>query len=230
MGAALQLSTFQETFQLAVYFLDRFLQEELPSLKKDDLQLVGVTALLLATKYEETFPAKVSELSFMAGGGAPEENILKTEIKMLRVLRLSLSVPVPIQFLRWAHLEDPGLVKKETHCLAKYILELSLVDYRLTHLLPSARAAAALALAIRLLGTSATVCQWTKKLEKSTKYSLVYLWPFAKRMAQVLNVASTNRTLLTIYRKFSNQVLMKVARLPVLTSPLVAHLTQSAYY
>lgn len=223
VGVSLQLDLHMETLHMAVSCLDRFLQTQLDTTTKDKLQLIGVTALLVAAKYEETFPPKVSDLSYLAGGGAPETEILETERAMLQVLGFSLCSPLSLQFLRWARVEDPVTVTQQIHCLAKYMVELSLVDYHLVHILPSMRAAAAVTAAVRILGQTAAASKWIKQFGSSSGsgYSVYSLYWVMKRMVQILSVASSNKTLLTIYRKFTNRVFLKIARHPVLARPIV---------
>lgn len=47
----------QETLYLMISLLDRYLSEVV--VKKDEVQLVGLTALLLASKYEDYWHPKV---------------------------------------------------------------------------------------------------------------------------------------------------------------------------
>ena len=216
VATALELALLAETLQLSVQLLDRFLEAELPNITKDKLQLIAATALLVAAKYEQTYPPQISELSHFAAGAAPGAKILKMELHMLASLGFHLGAPLPLQFLRWGRLADPGLVGKETHCLAKYITELSLVDYILVLVTASTRAAAALALAIRLLGTSSIQTVWTVKLQQGTGCSLPELLRVIRQMARLLGVAATNKTLLTVYRKYSSATLGKIARMSVL--------------
>ena len=147
VGTALELGLLPETLQLAISCLDRFLQAALAGLARDQLQLVAATALLIAAKYEETFPPAVSDLSYLTAGGAAGPAVLAMERRMLASLGWSLGGPRHQQFLRWARLADPELVRPVTHCLAQYLAELSPVDHGLAHLAASARAAAAVALA-----------------------------------------------------------------------------------
>ena len=226
VATALELALLAETLQLSVQLLDRFLEAELPAVTKDKLQLIAATALLVAAKYEETYPPEISELSHFAAGAAPGAEILKMELRMLASLGFHLGAPLPLQFLRWGRLADPGLVGTDTHCLAKYITELSLVDYTLVRVTASTRAAAALALAIRLLGTSSIQTVWKVKLQQSTGCSLPELGRVLRQMARLLGVAATNPTLLTVYRKYSSATLCKIARISVLAGPLVAQLAK----
>lgn len=51
----------------------------------------------------------------------------------------------------------------QQHCLAKYLMELSILDYDMVHLLPSKTAAAACCLALQLTGYEwvSRACQTT---------------------------------------------------------------------
>lgn len=51
----LSFDLLQDTAQMAVALLDRFLQDA-PRVLKEDLQLVGVTCIFIAAKYEEMYP------------------------------------------------------------------------------------------------------------------------------------------------------------------------------
>jgi cyclin A len=51
------------TLYIAVGYIDRFLSEM--SVQRGKLQLVGVTAMLLASKYEEIYPPAVDEFVYI---------------------------------------------------------------------------------------------------------------------------------------------------------------------
>lgn len=223
-GVVVQLALLPETLHLAVSCLDRFLQAEFATLAKEQLQLVAAAALLLAAKYEESMPPELAELAHTAGGGAPEAELRRMELRMLRRLDFRLGVPAALQFLRWARLADPALLCAQAHQLAKYLLELSLVDYRLVSVLPSRRAAAAAALAARLLGTGSVRGVWRRRLEGATGYTVEGLVEVMQQLAVLVGRAATNKSLLTVFRKFSGERSLKVARMAVLASPLVAAL------
>ena len=55
-------------------------------------------------------------------------------------------------------------------------------------------------------------------------YSLVKLWSVLQQMSRLAMVAPTNKTLLTVFRKFSSEKFLSVARLPVLASHSVKSL------
>jgi len=224
-GVVLQLSLHPETLQLAVACLDRFLQVELNNVGKEKLQLTGATALLIAAKYEETYPPEIAEICYLSGGGVLERDIQDTEVWILACLGFNLGLPLPQQFLRWARLAEPTLVKKDVYCLSQYLTELSLVDYNLAGVRASVRAAAAVALAIKLLVDFSGEGSWESKLSTATGHSLAELSPVLQQMARLVTVAPTNKTLLTAFRKFSSEKFLCVARLPLLASNLVTNLS-----
>lgn len=49
-----------ETLYVTVYIIDKFLSAS--PIKKSDLHLLGVTALLISTKYEEIYPPDLTDL------------------------------------------------------------------------------------------------------------------------------------------------------------------------
>lgn len=75
-----------ETLWIAVNLVDRFLSNRVVSLVK--FQLVGVTAMFVAAKYEEIMAPSVDEFVFMTEGGYTREEILKGERIILQVSNL----------------------------------------------------------------------------------------------------------------------------------------------
>ena len=73
-----------ETLWIAINIVDRFLTKRVVSLVK--LQLVGVTAMFIASKYEEILAPSVEEFVFMTEKGYTKEEILKGERIMLQTL------------------------------------------------------------------------------------------------------------------------------------------------
>jgi hypothetical protein len=78
-----------ETLWIAINIIDRFLSVRVVSLVK--LQLVGVTAMFIAAKYEEILAPSVDEFVYMTENGYTREEILKGERIILQV-RPSVSV------------------------------------------------------------------------------------------------------------------------------------------
>ena len=82
------------------------------------------------------------------------------EMKILRVLNFSLGLPLPLPFLHRA--SKVGEVDIEQHTLAKYLMELSMLDYKMVHFAPSQIAAGAFSLALKIFDNSEWVSCLTK--------------------------------------------------------------------
>ena len=65
---------------------------------------------------------------------------------VLQVLRFDLGRPLPLHFLR--RNSKAGQVDATIHTLAKYMMELTLVEYSFAHIPPSKLAASALAISL----------------------------------------------------------------------------------
>lgn len=126
-----------ETLFLCVNFIDRFLSCKVVSLGK--LQLVGATAIFVAAKYEEINCPSVQEIVYMVDGGYTIDEILKAERFMLSMLQFELGWPGPMSFLRRISKGDD--YDLETRTLAKYFLEITIMDERFVGCIPSFTAA-----------------------------------------------------------------------------------------
>merc|ERR1711936_361490 len=144
-----QFNLLQETLYLTVAILDRFLQNSATKIERKQLQLVGVAAMFIASKYEEMYAPEIGDFVYITDRAYTESQIREMEIKILGTLRFELGRPLPLHFLR--RNSKAGNVDALTHTLAKYAMELTLVDYKMAHIRPSVIAAAALALSLKVL-------------------------------------------------------------------------------
>lgn len=136
-----------ETLYLAINIIDRFLSVKVVMI--DRLQLVGITAMFIAAKYEEVFSPHIGHFKYLADDTFTEEEILRAERFMLQTLDYNLSYPNPMNFLR--RISKATDYDQDTRTVAKYLMEISLVDYRLMEYLPSHVAAAAMYLSRMVL-------------------------------------------------------------------------------
>lgn len=101
----------------------------------------------------------------LAARGLDWTGVHEIEVTILQALDFRLGHRLPIHFLRRA--SKIAEVSVEQHVLSKYLLELSILDYDIVHILPSRTAAAASCLALKLLNGS----QWTTTLQYYMSYS-----------------------------------------------------------
>ena len=125
-----------ETFYLAINIIDRFLSTKVVQL--DKLQLVGITALFIASKYEEVISPHVSNFTYMSKDYSDNE-ILSAERFILAALNYDLSFPNPMNFLR--RISKADNYEMQVRTIGKYLLEICHLDRRFMGYCPSHLAA-----------------------------------------------------------------------------------------
>uniref|UniRef100_A0A8D2ZSG5 G2/mitotic-specific cyclin-B2 n=1 Tax=Scophthalmus maximus TaxID=52904 RepID=A0A8D2ZSG5_SCOMX len=202
----------QETLYLTVAVLDRFLQVQPVSRRK--LQLVGVSAMLVACKYEEMFAPEVGDFAYITDNAFTKAQILEMEQLLLRTLNFELGRPLPLHFLRRASKSDV-----QRHTLAKYLMELTLLDYHMVHYRPSEVAAAA-SLTLPLLAPPQSPTQ-----QHYSTYDQAHLTPLMQLIAKnVVTVNEGKTKFQAVKNKYSSSRLMKISLIPQLTSSVVQKL------
>ncbi|RMZ88683.1 hypothetical protein DV736_g4078, partial [Chaetothyriales sp. CBS 134916] len=165
-----------ETLFLCVNYIDRFLSCKVVSLGK--LQLVGATAIFIAAKYEEINCPSVQEIVYMVDNGYTVDEILKAERFMLTMLQFELGFPGPMSFLRRISKADD--YDLETRTLAKYFLEVTIMDERFLASPPSFAAAASHCLARMLLRKGS----WTPHHVCYSGYTFAQLRPLVRLLLE----------------------------------------------
>jgi len=87
----------QETLYLAVSLLDRYLA--VTHIRRGELQLIGITALWVAAKYEEVSPPALADYVDVTDFACSREQVLDTERRILRILKFELALPTSLNFL-----------------------------------------------------------------------------------------------------------------------------------
>lgn len=167
-----------ETLFLAVNIIDRFLSTK--AVQLDRLQLVGVTAMFIASKYEEVLSPHVANFRHVADDGFTEAEILSAERYVLTALNYDLSYPNPMNFLRRISKADDYDI--QTRTLAKYLMEVSLLDHRFMNYLPSRIAAASMYMARKILDRG----EWNATLSHYAGYNEEEIQPVFKLMVDYL--------------------------------------------
>ncbi|KFW83633.1 G2/mitotic-specific cyclin-B2, partial [Manacus vitellinus] len=210
----------QETLYMCVALIDRFLQSHPVPRKR--LQLVGVTAMLVASKYEEILCPDIADFVYITDNAYTSSEIREMEMIILKELNFDLGRPLPIHFLRRA--SKAGEANAKQHTLAKYLMELTLIDYDMVHHRPSEVAAAALCLSQKILGHD----KWGTKQQYYTGYAEDSLLMTMKHMAK--NVVKVNEKLTkytAIKNKYASSKLMMISTIPQLSSEIIKDLAAS---
>uniref|UniRef100_A0A1B0CCW3 Putative cyclin b n=1 Tax=Lutzomyia longipalpis TaxID=7200 RepID=A0A1B0CCW3_LUTLO len=214
-----------ETYYLSVALIDRYLQQR-KNFSRKFLQLLGITALLLASKYEETKPPSIHEFVNITDNSYTAHEVRLMEIKLLHYVEFNLNRPLPTHFLR--RFSKAANATENIHGAANYFLELISLEYLMVHLRPSLMAAASIYLALRLLcpnedGSSV----WTSILENYTNYTEGEVLKVAKDVA-LLVIEAPDSTYQAIFSKYQNEKLGGISVLPEMSQGIIKKIINSS--
>eukprot|EP01125_Pyxidicula_operculata_P011290 TRINITY_DN3696_c0_g1_i2.p1 TRINITY_DN3696_c0_g1~~TRINITY_DN3696_c0_g1_i2.p1 ORF type:complete len:343 (-),score=92.45 TRINITY_DN3696_c0_g1_i2:193-1221(-) len=196
-----------ETLYLAANIIDRFLEKK--PVSRDKLQLVGVTSMLIASKYEEIYAPECNDFVYISDGAYSKEQILKMEQLILNTLNFNLTAPSPLHFLR--RYSKAANSDYTMHTLCKYLIELALLDVKLLKYVPSEIAAASVYIARKM--TSKTPV-WTSTLTHYSTYDEASVKSVAIDLNELLH-KSQKSSLGAIRKKYSANKFGCVAQIPL---------------
>jgi len=137
-----------QTMYIAVNLIDRYLSKNETNRAK--LQLVGVTAMFIACKYEEIYPPELKDFVYITDGAYVKSDVLNMEYKMLKSLEFNITFPT-----QWSIFEIYRKkldLNEKTFKLAWFLMELCLINYRTLKFKMSVIAASAILIASKTLG------------------------------------------------------------------------------
>jgi len=200
-----------ETLFLAIILVDRYLEKRLTP--RRHLQLVGVTALLIASKFEEIYPPEIKDFVYITDKAYTREDVIRMEVSMLNTLDFKVCSPTAMHFLeRYLSLGGCAEVHRD---LAQYLLELTLTDYKMVKYTPSHLAAASILLSNKLLRIHPC---WTPAAVKYTRMTQDMLRECAKEICGLLEHAEQNQ-LQAVRKKFTLPKYRSVAKLSFTRGP-----------
>ncbi|XP_009946708.1 PREDICTED: G2/mitotic-specific cyclin-B3 [Leptosomus discolor] len=192
-----------ETLYLAVKLVDHYLVEVVSM--RDKLQLIGSTAILIASKFEERCPPCVDDFLYICDDAYKREELIAMEISILSTLQFDINIPIPYRFLR--RFAKCARATMETLTLARFLCEMTLQEYDYARESPSKLAASCLLLAL----TMKNLGGWTPTLEYYSGYRSQDLHPLVKRLNFLLTYQPHDK-LKAVRTKYSHRVFFEVAK------------------
>lgn len=198
------------TLNTAVSYIDRFLSEM--GVQRGKLQLVGVTCMLLAAKYEEIYPPAVEEFVYITDNTYTREQIMKMEHVVLNVLGFDMGSATPFTFL------EPCLAGLRAHdrvrFMALFFAETTLLDgERFLRFLPSTIAAACLSLTLHTLAMP----HWPALLQHLFGGTEADVTQCMRAVFDVVSAPATTQR--AIQEKYATTRFLGVSRVPVPSVP-----------
>jgi len=203
----LKFKLMPETLFLTVNLIDRFLA--LKPVTRRNLQLVGVTGMLLASKYEEIWAPEVKDFVYISDKAYTREQIINMEKLMLNTLGFNLTLPTPYNFLARFLKAAGAHLDKQVTMLASYLIELAQVDAGQLKYAYSLQSAAALYGAMRTAGKEDA---YPRALAKHSGYSENEVHSCTEELLILMKKAPT-ASLNAVYKKYSLPKYLEVAKL-----------------
>lgn len=163
-----------DTLYLTVLYIDRFLSCHV--LGRNRLQLLGVSAMLVASKYEEISPPHLEDFCYVTDNTYTQEEVVDMERDVLKFLNFEMGGPTTKTFLRIftrIDQEQPIFSGLQFEFLGCYLAELSLLDYGCVQFLPSLIAASVIFVA--RLTIQPEVHPWSLELQHYSGYTAAEL-------------------------------------------------------
>jgi len=196
----------QESLHLTVNLIDRYLT--ITPVVRKRLQLIGVTAMFIASKFEDVKPPELHEMVYITDNAYKKEDILLMECAMLTSLGFKVVVPTAAHFFE--PLQNANGCDSVHRQVALYLLEMGLLDMRILKYTPSHVVAAVLLLSHELLN-----CQpvWPETMVQQTRQAKVSLQACADELRLLLEANQEGGQLQAIHKKFSSAQRHGVAKM-----------------
>ncbi|XP_057770441.1 G2/mitotic-specific cyclin S13-7-like [Salvia miltiorrhiza] len=185
-----------ETLYLTINIIDRFLASK--TISRRELQLVGMGAMLIASKYEEIWAPEVNDLVCISDRSFTNEQVLLMEKRILGQLEWNLTVPTPYVFL--ARFIKASMTGPDVENMVYFLAELGMMDYEILVHCPSMIAASAVYAARCALHKAPA---WNETLQMHSGFSEQELMVCVKKLV-VLHALAGDQKLKGIYRKYSS--------------------------
>ena len=122
-----------DTLFLTIWLVDKYLS--LKKVKRSKLQLIGVTCMLIACKYEEIYSPEVFDFVYITENSYEKKDIIDLEMEILTLLDFNVTVPTSNSFFEI--ISSLLSFSTQEFYLGKYLLEMFLLDYRSLKYKPS---------------------------------------------------------------------------------------------
>ncbi|KAK9756400.1 hypothetical protein RND81_01G094400 [Saponaria officinalis] len=144
-----EFKVVSDTLYLSISYVDRYLSSK--PINRQKLQLLGVSAMFIVSKYEEIDPKPLEKFCDMTENTYTKQEVIDMEAAVLKTLNYEMGNPTVRTFLRKFIRAAQGNSSKnpdlQLEFLCYYLSELSLLDYGCVKFLPSTIAASVVFLA-----------------------------------------------------------------------------------
>ena len=193
-----------ETLFLTINIIDRYLSKK--SIHRKYLQLLGVTSMLIASKYEDIYPPEIKDFIFMTDNAYTKEELLKMENDILDKIQFNLTYPTSFRFLEI--FKKILNLKEIDYYRCRFLIEIALFDYNCCHFSPSLIAATSIFLNYKLNNMDINCLENT-----NIQYKISEMIPCLKCLVHAFKqMNDIGNKYTAIKRKFEKEEFMKISK------------------
>ena len=216
-----------ETLFLTINIIDRYLSKK--SINRKHLQLLGITALFIASKYEDIYPPELKDFIFMTDNAYKKEQVIKLENDILDKIEFSIAYPTSLRFLEiykeifnyfkllimiFINNYVKINLKEIDFFRCRYFIEIALLDYNSCHFSPSLIAVTSIFLNYIINNIkNKDIKYFENKILKILEYDLKNIKSCLDSMIrEIKQMIELNNKYSSIKRKYDKEEFMKVSR------------------
>ncbi|KRX10752.1 Cyclin-like protein [Pseudocohnilembus persalinus] len=203
-----QYKMIPQTLYMTVMIIDKFIEKN--QVPRSKLQLLGVTSLFIAGKYEEIYPPQLKEYVDLTDKTYRKNEVLDMEGKIINSLQFNITYPYAYTFLdRFTRIINSN---EKTLMLCRYIIELALIDFKFVKYSQSMIAASSLYVANIILSNKGP--KWSDILQYTTQFTERDVRPCAKELCLLFQNAP-NMKHQAVRRKFAHEKFLQVSKIEI---------------
>ena len=196
-----------ETFYLGVEIMDSYLS--VAPTTRAELQLVGITSLLIAAKYEEMWAPEIRECVKITANTYTHSEVVKMERAIAGALRYRFTVPTPHPFM--VRLLQVTKADTDMTNACFFFLEHGVMDYNMIRVAPSLLACAALYLANVIMNKPSA---WAYEHQYYGRHTVDEVKPVAQELLNYCNLVKTAKYQ-AIRRKYATPKFSEITQIPL---------------
>ena len=199
-----------ETLFLTINIIDRYLSKK--SINRKYLQLLGITSLFIASKYEDIYPPELKDFIFMTDNAYKKEQVIKLESDILDKIEFCIAYPTSLRFLEIY--KKIFNLKEIDFFRCRYFIEIALLDYNSCHYSPSLIAVTSIFLNYIINNIkNKDIKYFENKILKIFEYDLKNIISCLDCMIKAIKqMIELNNKYSSIKRKYDKEEFMNVSR------------------
>ena len=196
------------TLYITGNLIDRFTERK-TELKRTKYQLLGVSALFIAGKYNDIYPPESKDYSYITDDSYTKKEVVEMEMEILKELNYTITFPTQYNFLeiyrKLLNMDD------KTYHLSFYCIDICFINYNMIKYKPSFLAAASCLLSFRLL----KIYDNWEEFENITGYNINELYDCMVEITELIEKQKYTK-LKGVYKKFSTEKFSEVAKMKLI--------------